>query len=112
VAASGAAVGIGLAIGQRAATGASSGTQPSSGAAPAAVAPPAPSGPSLEPPAVPAAGWFHIVVNGERQGPLDPAALRQRAREGTITAETLVWRPGMERWTPASQVPEVAELLR
>ena len=40
------------------------------------------------------------------------AQLRQLARDGALTGDTLVWRAGIARWTRAAEVAEVAELLR
>jgi len=37
--------------------------------------------------------------------------LQAHASAGRLTRETLVWRQGMAGWTPAGQVPELAELF-
>ena len=103
-AASGAGVGIGFAVAQPAQQLAVQPTGPAPRPTPRSAA-------VHEPPPLPHADWFHVVVGGERRGPLDPAALRQLAREGALTGDTLVWRPGMAAWTPAAGVREVAELL-
>ena len=100
VAAGGAGIGLGLAMAQQMA-----GAVPRLPTAQPAITP-------QEPPPVPQASWFYIVVSGERCGPLDPAALRQQVRDGTLTSDTLVWKQGMDEWAPASQVSQVARLLQ
>jgi len=64
------------------------------------------------PPPVPGATGFYVAVNGQQTGPFDLAALRQQVAARTLTPETLVWKPGMVSWQPASQVIEVAALFR
>lgn len=92
-------LGLGMAVGQRMAAGLG---QPAAAAnAPGASAPPP----------LPSQAQWYIGVNGEQQGPYDPAALTRHASDGTLTATTLVWRAGMSSWSAASDVPEVAALL-
>jgi hypothetical protein len=47
---------------------------------------------------------WHYTIDGQRFGPLDDAALDRSIAEGTITPDTLVWREGLEAWTPLRQV--------
>lgn len=63
------------------------------------------------PPPLPAAAMFFIAINGQQQGPFDLAALAQRAREGALNAQSLVWKQGMPSWAPASTVPDLAAIL-
>ena len=91
----GAAVGVGLGMAQQLAGAAGQ-------AARAAAAPPP----------LPAAAGIFIGVDGKAQGPFDAAALAQRVKDGVLRADTLVWREGMAAWAAASQVPDVAALLR
>lgn len=98
----GAAVGVGIAMAQRLV-----------GATPPA--PPAgASGNSAgraTPPPIPGGAEFWLALNGEAAGPFDRAALVGHARQGTLTAETLVWREGMAEWVSAARVPELAAVL-
>jgi hypothetical protein len=89
----GAAVGVGLGMAQQLAGAAAQGTRTTS-----------------SPPPLPAAGYF-IGLDGKPQGPFDLATLAQRAKDGVLRSDTLVWREGMAAWTAAAQVPEVAALL-
>jgi len=51
--------------------------------------------------------WYY-AINGERQGPVDENGLKERFGDGSINAQTLVWREGMAEWLPLAQSP-VAE---
>lgn len=42
--------------------------------------------------------WYYLK-NGERVGPLPESDFQEQARQGAITAETLVWNAGMKDWT-------------
>ena len=44
--------------------------------------------------------WYYIQDN-EQAGPVSDATLSNLAVAGVITAETLLWRPGMQDWQPA-----------
>jgi hypothetical protein len=41
--------------------------------------------------------WYY-AAEGQRVGPVDEDAIRQLAREGRLTPDTLVWHQGMEEW--------------
>ncbi len=61
------------------------------------------------PPPIPG---FHVVLGGQQAGPFTMDVLKQKMTAGEITRETLVWKSGMQQWTPAGQVPELAELFK
>jgi membrane protease subunit (stomatin/prohibitin family) len=94
VAGLGAGVGAGLVVGQQMAGAVSA------SAASAAVPPPLPS----------TAGFF-IGVGGQQHGPFDLAALGAKARDGSLTRSTLVWKQGMAGWLAAETVPELQSLF-
>jgi TM2 domain-containing membrane protein YozV len=50
---------------------------------------------------------YHIVINGQQQGPFDPEQLRSRG----VRPETLVWKEGMGDWQRADAVPELRHLF-
>lgn len=54
---------------------------------------------------------FHIVVNGQQAGPMTEAELKVLVKNGTVTADTMVWTPQLVQWTPAQMVPTVNKLL-
>ncbi len=51
--------------------------------------------------------WY-AFVGGSQYGPVPLETLRQWLQEGRITAQHLVWSPGMSNWLPARDVPELA----
>jgi membrane protease subunit (stomatin/prohibitin family) len=63
------------------------------------------------PPPLPTGKSFFVAVNGQQQGPFDMSALTQRAQQGQLTRETLVWSQGMANWAPAGQVSDLAQLF-
>lgn len=52
----------------------------------------------------------YVAIGGQAQGPFDYNMLKEMVKTGGLTAQTLVWKEGIE-WTPAIQVPEVASIL-
>jgi len=111
----GAAIGVGLGMAQQLAGAAgralnasnASGNASSSSAPGAAAQTP----PPIAPPPLPSALAIWLGVRGTPTGPLDLAALKQHFRDGTLTGDTLAWRAGMAEWKPASQLPELANVL-
>lgn len=94
------AAGLGMAMGQQlASSGVAAPTRPSLPA------------PSLTPPPVPGAAHFWLAVDGMPAGPFDMNALAERARSGSLTGATLVWREGMAQWAPASEVADLVPLF-
>lgn len=63
------------------------------------------------PPPLPGGAQFYIALDGAQSGPHPVDALRRRIVDGTLTRETLAWKQGMEQWTPAGEVPELAPLF-
>jgi len=47
--------------------------------------------------------WYYSN-NGRERGPVPMARLKELAAAGTVKASDLVWREGMEDWTPASGI--------
>lgn len=97
----GVGLGVGIGLGQAAAAAMQRPAPAPAQAAPAAGPPPLPA----------AAPWF-LGVAGRQEGPYDDAGLAAQAVAGTLTDTTLVWRSGQAGWSPAAEVPEVAEVLR
>jgi len=77
---------------------------------PGAPQPPAP-GPQAPPPPPPPAPSFHVAQNGQRFGPYAADHMARLAAEGRLRPDSLVWAAGMETWTPAAQVPQLAALF-
>jgi hypothetical protein len=51
------------------------------------------------------ASQWYFDRDGERQGPVTSQQLRAMASRGLVTPSTLVWRDGLDEWTPASKIP-------
>mgnify|MGYP003295846001 FL=1 len=54
---------------------------------------------------------FFVYLNGQQVGNQTPQNIAAMLQQGTINADTLVWKTGMANWLPLSQVPELAALL-
>lgn len=50
--------------------------------------------------------WY-FGENGQQNGPVDDAGIRQAMAAGQLNPQTLVWREGMPNWLPLAQVPEL-----
>lgn len=55
-------------------------------------------------PTLPKTVWYFSGPGGEKCGPVTAPQLRQLAREGKITSETLLWKEGLADWVPASRI--------
>lgn len=75
----------------------------------AEVRPPAPVA-RLAPPPVPGeeAEWY-TTRNGQPQGPITAREMRVLAGSGNLGPNDLVWRAGMDNWTPAGKVKGLFE---
>jgi membrane protease subunit (stomatin/prohibitin family) len=63
------------------------------------------------PPPLPKGVSFFAAVNGQQAGPFEQSAIADKVTAGTITKDTLVWKPGMPSWTAAGQVAELRSLF-
>lgn len=52
--------------------------------------------------------WYY-GKDGQQYGPVDEATLKARAATGEIAFSDLIWKEGMEKWLPMSQIPELSE---
>ncbi len=69
--------------------------------------------PAAQPGAVPPplSPQFYVAVNGQQVGPLTLEQIQQMIAKGQVNKNTYVWKPGLANWTPAQQVPEIAQLF-
>lgn len=58
-----------------------------------------------------AAADYYVAEDGQQVGPVTLEALVERIKAGTTGPDDLVWKSGMAAWTPAGEVPELAEVL-
>lgn len=54
---------------------------------------------------------WHVVVNGEQQGPFATGQIGGLLSEGAIDSEAYVWKEGFDGWKPLREVPELADSL-
>lgn len=66
--------------------------------------------PGAVPPPVPTVA-YNVAVNGQATGPYDLSILKQMASAGQFTADSLVWKAGMEQWQKAGTIDELKEVL-
>lgn len=101
-------LGMGIAAGQQMAQALNPNQQaPQQQAPQQQAAPPA----AAAPPPLPQADQWYLGVGGQQLGPFDVSGLSAQVSAGNLTASTLVWKAQMAAWTPAGQVPELAQVL-
>jgi membrane protease subunit (stomatin/prohibitin family) len=93
-AAEGMGLGVGLAMASRMMPGQMSGQMSGQGTA---VAPPPP----------PSVLWY-LAVNGQTKGPFTTEQMAAGIASSEVKSDSVVWFAGMQAWTPASQVPQLA----
>ncbi len=54
---------------------------------------------------------WHVVVDGEQQGPLAPRQIGELLAEGKIDWEAYVWREGMDGWQPAKDIETLVSAI-
>ena len=54
---------------------------------------------------------YHVAINGAAAGPYGMQELSQMVATGQLQQTSLVWKPGMDAWTPISSVPELMALF-
>lgn len=57
------------------------------------------------PPVMPSS--YNVAVNGQSTGPFDLQYLSQMIKTGSLTQDSLVWKPGMQNWEKAGSVQEL-----
>ena len=73
--------------------------------------PPPPENTGGDAPPPPPSIAYYVMVDGQRQGPLDQAALVALIRAGKLKTGSQVWTSGMANWDNAGNVAELAELI-
>lgn len=54
---------------------------------------------------------FHAAVNGQTYGPYTVQQLQQFKNMGQIKDDIMLWTQGMQNWTPANQMPQLANVF-
>ncbi len=63
------------------------------------------------PPPLPGLAPYHVAVAGSQQGPYNADTLKQMVQQGSLTKESLVWKPGMSAWTKAGDIADLKALF-
>lgn len=56
--------------------------------------------------------YIHAIMDGRQQGPFTLSQILSFIREGRITAETYMWKPGMTAWMHAVDIEDIAPDLQ
>lgn len=59
----------------------------------------------------PGDGWF-VARGDSRDGPMDISALNSLVLMNEVKPATLVWRPGLAKWTAAANVEEIRAMFQ
>src|SRR6478735_6904801 len=54
---------------------------------------------------------WHVVIDGEQQGPFAPLQIEAYLTGGRIDGDAYVWKEGFDGWKALREVPELATLL-
>ncbi|MBF0110784.1 MAG: SPFH domain-containing protein [Magnetococcales bacterium] len=95
-------MGVGMALGGQVVSPWGPASQPAPLQAPPQVTQ-APSPPPLPPQSV---STYHLVLQGQQQGPYDLEGVRRWLASGQVTGRTLAWKPGMGQWETLDRFPE------
>lgn len=63
------------------------------------------------PPPIISAQTYYVYLNGQQVGGQTIQQISLYAQQGVVTADTLVWAPGMPAWIKISEVPQLASLV-
>ncbi|MBT8131953.1 MAG: SPFH domain-containing protein [Gammaproteobacteria bacterium] len=63
------------------------------------------------PPPIPTESPWYLAVEGHQLGPFSKTEIRNKLGAGEVLRDTLVWRQGLEEWTPAEKVDEIAAIF-
>ena len=63
------------------------------------------------PPPVPQEIPWYVASEGHQTGPFTKAEIRNKLESGDVNRDTLVWRQGLEEWTAAERVDELAAIF-
>ncbi len=56
------------------------------------------------------ASWY-AVIDGQQNGPFTHEQLRGYLANGSLDAESFVWREGMSNWEPLAQISELSDII-
>lgn len=72
----------------------------------------APAGSAGSPPPPPPVSAWHVATGGQTSGPYSLNQLAAKISTGEVNGQTMVWTAGMQGWSPAAGVPQLASYLQ
>jgi membrane protease subunit (stomatin/prohibitin family) len=54
---------------------------------------------------------YYVAVNGQQTGPFTMPELQQKALQGQLTSQSLLWTQGMSAWTAAGSVAGLSQMF-
>ena len=70
-----------------------------------------PQQPSAVPPPPPSEIIYHVVINGQSNGPYNMKDLSHLVSTGQLSKDSLVWKQGFADWIKAENVQELSSLF-
>ena len=66
---------------------------------------------AVTPPPMPVQTMYHYAVEGQQMGPVTIDKLKELFAGRTVNKDSLVWKQGMQNWTPLQDVEELKSFL-
>lgn len=66
---------------------------------------------NIAPPPIPQTPSYYVAINGQQQGPFDSQTIMNHIQNGQMTADSLIWKPGMSAWAKVSSLMEFSNLF-
>ena len=54
---------------------------------------------------------YYVAIDGKPAGPLNENEVSRMIYNQQVTKDTLCWMPGMAKWKPVEQVPQVLRIV-
>ena len=52
--------------------------------------------------------WY-CTIDGQKQGPMGSAQLKQLAQSGKLRSSDMIWKAGMDKWVPATSTERAVQ---
>lgn len=65
----------------------------------------------IAPPPLPQETFYHVYMNGQQLSGITLQNIIMFIRNGMMSRDTLVWKPGLPQWVNAIQIPEIASMF-
>lgn len=54
---------------------------------------------------------YYVIMDGQQSGPYSDGELSRLIGQKKVTKDTYIWRPGMQEWLTAENLPDVLKLV-